>query len=72
MKKTLLFILITAFTLMTSAQTRITLTAGDRSMTASLADNNATRELVALLKQGSITVQMSDYGGFEKVGALPR
>ena len=35
-------------------------------------DNAATRELQALLEKGPITIQMSDYGGFEKVGTLPQ
>ena len=41
-------------------------------MTATLTDNEATRELTKLLEQGDITIRMSDYGGFEKVGALPQ
>ncbi|MDE6818807.1 MAG: hypothetical protein K2J09_06490, partial [Muribaculaceae bacterium] len=41
-------------------------------MTATLADNEATRELTKLLEQGDIIIRMSDYGGFEKVGALPQ
>lgn len=56
----------------THSQTKVCLTVGHRTATATLVDNPATRELVALLQQGSIKVQMSDYGGFEKVGVLPR
>ena len=41
-------------------------------MTATLTDNEATRELTKLLEQGDITIRMSEYGGFEKVGALPQ
>lgn len=41
-------------------------------MKATLVENAATRELTELLSQGPITIQMSDYGGFEKVGALPQ
>ncbi len=54
------------------AQTKITLSVGDKTMTATLVDNNATRELESLLSKGPIEIQMSDYGGFEKVGALPQ
>ena len=57
---------------MAFSQTKIQLTVGDKTMTATLADNAATQELKALLEKGSITIQMSDYGGFEKVGALPQ
>ncbi len=45
---------------------------GGNTMTATLTDNEATRELTKLLGQGDITIRMSDYGGFEKVGALPK
>ena len=41
-------------------------------MTATLTDNEATRELTKLLERGDLTIRMSDYGGFEKVGALPQ
>lgn len=57
---------------MASAQTKITITAGERTATATLADNAATSELTALLASGPITVDMTDYGGFEKVGSLTR
>lgn len=64
--------MLTAVSFMAYSQTKIQLTVGDRTMTASLVDNAATGELHSLLQQGPITIQMSDYGGFEKVGALPR
>lgn len=48
------------------------LTVGGKTMTATLVDNTATRELTALLSQGPLTIEMDDYGGFEKVGALPQ
>lgn len=57
---------------MASAQTKICLTIGSKSMTATLADNAAAQELVTLLAKGPITIDMEDYGGFEKVGALPQ
>lgn len=72
MKKLFLFSLFLSITLMLSAQTKISLTIGDKTMTATLVDNAATRELTALLSQGSVTIEMDDYGGFEKVGALPQ
>lgn len=45
--------------------------AGEKTLTADLEDNSSADALVELLKKGDITVDMSDYGGFEKVGNLP-
>lgn len=72
MKKTLLLIIFIYISIMANAQNRIYLTAGDRTVTATLAENAATRELMVLLQNGPVTVSMSDYGGFEKVGMLPQ
>lgn len=72
MLRLLLSVLITMSTLLAPAQTKILLSAGDSSMTATLADNDATRTLLSLLKSGPVTVKMDDYGGFEKVGSLPQ
>lgn len=58
--------------MMANAQTKIYLTIGERTTTASLVDNRSTHMLVSMLEQGPITVNMSDYGGFEKVGPLPQ
>jgi len=41
-------------------------------LTATLEDNSSAQALAELLKQGDITVDMSDYGNFEKVGDLPQ
>ena len=57
---------------MTSSQTKVLLSVGENSLSATLADNEATGELKTLLASGPITVRMSDYGGFEKVGELPQ
>ena len=57
---------------MTFAQTKIVLAVGVKSMTATLVDNAATRELQTLLQKGPVTISMNDYGGFEKVGTLPQ
>ncbi|MCM1520289.1 MAG: cyclophilin-like fold protein [Lachnoclostridium sp.] len=57
---------------MASAQTRVTLSVDGRTATATLDDNAACRELVALLEKEPVSITMSDYGGFEKVGALPQ
>ena len=62
----------TMISFMASSQTKVLLKVGGNSMTATVTDNEATRELTKLLEQGDITIRMSDYGGFEKVGALPQ
>ncbi len=43
---------------------------GEYSFTATLADNSSAQALYQLLADGSITIDMEDYGGFEKVGPL--
>jgi len=40
------------------------------SLTAELTENTSAKALVELLKKGDITIDMSDYGNFEKVGEL--
>ena len=72
MRTTLLIVLMTIISFMASSQTKVLLKVGGDTMTATLTDNEATRELTKLLEQGDITIRMSDYGGFEKVGALPQ
>lgn len=72
MKRTVILSLLTAITFMAFSQTKIQLTVGEKTMTATLVDNAATQELKALLEKRPITIEMSDYGGFEKVGALPQ
>ena len=56
---------------MVHSQNKINITIDGRSMSATLADNVATKALVEKLSAGPITITMSNYGGFEKVGALP-
>lgn len=46
------------------------ITAGDYTWTATFADNRSAEEFRQLLSQGSLTIEMEDYGGFEKVGPL--
>ena len=33
-------------------------------------DNSSAEDFIALLREGDITIEMEDYGGFEKVGPL--
>ena len=43
---------------------------GEHEFYASFEDNQSAEELKELLTEGPVTVQMEDYGGFEKVGPL--
>ena len=45
---------------------------GNVTFTATLEDNDATRELTEMMSQGPVSIDMSDYGSFEKVGSLGR
>ena len=49
---------------------RIDIEANGQVRTATLNDNPSAEAFAALLAQGPLTVDMSDYGGFEKVGPL--
>ena len=53
------------------SETKLLISVGDTELTATLADNSSAHALVELLKQGDITIDMSDYSNFEKVGELP-
>ncbi len=48
------------------------ITIDGKAFPVQLVDNSATQTLVAALQDGDITYEASDYGGFEKVGALGR
>jgi len=39
-------------------------------LTATLVDNSSAKALMELLSKNPLTIQMQDYGGFEKVGSL--
>ena len=43
---------------------------GDHILMATFEDNSSAEEFRELLAQGPLTVEMEDYGGFEKVGSL--
>lgn len=53
-------------------QTAFYVTVGETTFSATFADNVGAQALQELLAEGDITIQMSDYGGFEKVGSLGR
>lgn len=57
---------------MAQAQNKLYITANGETRTATLADNAATEALRKMLADGPVTINMNDYGGFEKVGDLPQ
>ena len=50
----------------------ITSDSGNHILSATLYDNSSSRALVELLQKGPVTIDMHDYGKFEKVGELPK
>jgi hypothetical protein len=49
---------------------QITSESGNHTLTAMLENNSSAVAFYELLKEGSVTISMSDYGSFEKVGSL--
>lgn len=58
--------------IMVQAQNKLYISANGETRTATLANNTATETLRRMLANGSVTIKMRDYGGFEKVGDLPQ
>ena len=56
---------------MAHSANKINITIDGRTVGATLADNDATKSLAEKLADGPVTISMHNYGGFEKVGALP-
>ncbi len=54
----------------TMNQTQFYITANGITFTADFADNYSAEALHDLLREGDLTINMSDYGGFEKVGSI--
>ena len=50
----------------------IKITVSGKSLPVKIVDNEATKALVAALREASISYEADDYGGFEKVGPLGR
>lgn len=44
---------------------------GKHTLTATLNDNSSSRALAEILRKGGVSIEMHDYGNFEKVGPLP-
>lgn len=51
-------------------QSQFYIIAGDSAFTVDFAENSSTDALRELLKYGDLTIDMSDYGSFEKVGSI--
>ena len=51
-------------------QIEITSESGNHTLTAMLENNSSAVAFYELLKKGSVTISMHDYGNFEKVGSL--
>lgn len=51
-------------------ETKLKITVGDEELLATFEDNPSAEAFRDLLAQGPVTVEMDDYGGFEKVGPL--
>ena len=51
-------------------QIEITSESGNHTLSATLSDNSSATAFYKLLKKGTLTVKMHDYGSFEKVGSL--
>lgn len=55
----------------TAQETKITLTINNQTvLTATMAQNSSVTALAELLKEGPLTIKMSDYGNMEKVGPI--
>lgn len=70
-KYKLFFIFIIICNYIMHSQSKINITIDGKTLSATLAENNATSALIERLNDGPITITMKNYGGFEKVGALP-
>lgn len=72
MKKIILALIVTFMaSCSVNSQVKLYLTANGVTKTATLVENDATAELISLLEKGSISLSMTENGGFEKIGNLP-
>ena len=55
-----------------SAPMKLKIHVNDTTFTATLADNSSAEAFAEYLSQGDMTLDMHDYGSFEKVADLPR
>ena len=68
-----LFCVTTVFAEESDMRIKINITgdSGNHTITAVLADNSSAEAFAELLSKGPVSVDMEDYGSFEKVGTLP-
>lgn len=59
-------------TVVTEAMEKIIVTIGDYTFEATPEKTKAAQELIEIIKENPLTVELSDYSGFEKVGSLGR
>lgn len=57
---------------MKQTENKVNIRIGDYNFTATLEENAAVNEFMAMLREKPITLQLDDYSGFEKVGPLGR
>ena len=55
----------------TEAEMKLKIHVNDTTFTATLGENSSAKAFVALLQKGDLTLEMKDYGNFEKVADLP-
>lgn len=53
-----------------ATEMKVNISINGKTFTATLEDNEAAKELYEIIKTEGLTVEMSDYSGFEKVGSL--
>lgn len=53
------------------AEVMLQIQVGDTLLTAALEDNSSADALKEMLSEGPLTIEVENYGGFEKVGTLP-
>jgi len=53
-----------------ATEMKVNIRINGKTFSATLEDNEAAKELYEIIKTAGLTVEMSDYSGFEKVGAL--
>lgn len=53
-------------------ETKMSVQIGNTVFSATLEDNAAVREFIDMMKEEPVSIEMTDYSGFEKVGSLDR
>lgn len=72
MNKLILFLGLLFFIPMANALNTMILSANGHTIPVILSNTKAAQALSAMMKEKAVTVVMSDYGGFEKVGAFSK